>query len=140
MNSYLKLSHEYKHLQEPSIKGDYVSCIGVSEQGGGSDVAAITTNAVRQGDDLVINGQKMWITNAFQADWICLLVNTSKGAKPHQNKSLVCVPMKTPGVTLAKKIDKMGMRSSDTAVIYFENVRVPAANIIGRKTSEGLGT
>ena len=71
------------------------------------------------------------ILNYVQADWICLLANTSKEAKVHQNKSLICVPMNTPGITLAKKIDKMGMRSSDTAVIYLEDVRVPAANIIG---------
>ncbi len=121
-----------KEFLEPSIKGDYVSCLGVSEPGGGSDVAAIKTTAERRGDDLIINGQKMWITNAFQADWVCLLVNTSKEQSAHQNKSLVCVPMNTPGITLAKKIDKLGMRSSDTAVIYFEDVRVPAANIIGK--------
>merc|ERR1712098_164739 len=94
-----------------------------------------TTSAVRRGDDLIINGQKMWITNAFQADWMCLLANTSEGAS-HRNKSLICVPMDTPGIHLAKKIDKMGMLCSDTAVIYFDDVRVPAKNIIGK---EGMG-
>ena len=64
---------------EPSVLGDLVACLGVSEPGGGSDVAANTTSAVRRGDDLIINGQKMWITNAFQADWMCLLANTSEG-------------------------------------------------------------
>ena len=93
------------------------------------------TTAKRVGDDLIINGSKMWITNGFQADWVCLLVNTADG-KPHLNKSLVCVPMDTKGITLAKRIDKLGMRSSDTAIIYFEDVRVPAANIIG---DEGAG-
>jgi citronellyl-CoA dehydrogenase len=77
----------------------------------------------------------MWITNAFQADWMCLLANTSEG-QPHRNKSLICLPMDTPGINLAKKIDKMGMKCSDTAVIYFEDVRVPAKNIIGK---EGMG-
>merc|ERR1711970_162075 len=119
----------------PSISGDMVSCLGVSEAGGGSDVAGITTAAVRRGDDLVINGQKMWITNAFQADWMCLLANTREG-NPHRNKSLICLPMDTPGIHLAKKIDKMGMLCSDTAVIYFDDVRVPAKNIIGK---EGMG-
>jgi len=119
----------------PSISGDVVACLGVSEPGGGSDVAAITTTAVRKGDDLVINGQKMWITNAFQADWMCLLANTNDGPA-HSSKSLICVPMDTPGVNLNKRIDKMGMRCSDTAVIYFDDVRVPAANIIGK---EGKG-
>jgi len=114
----------------PSIAGDVVACLGVSEPGGGSDVASATTSAIRRGDDLVINGQKMWITNAFQADWICLLANTSDGPA-HINKSLICVPMDTPGIHLNKRIDKMGMRCSDTAVIFFDDVRVPAENIIG---------
>jgi len=120
---------------EPSVLGDMVACLGVSEPGGGSDVAANTTAAVRRGDDLIINGQKMWITNAFQADWMCLLANTSEG-HPHRNKSLICLPMDTPGIHLAKKIDKMGMRCSDTAVVFFDDVRIPAKNIIG---DEGMG-
>eukprot|EP00092_Neocalanus_flemingeri_P037599 GFUD01040935.1.p1 GENE.GFUD01040935.1~~GFUD01040935.1.p1 ORF type:complete len:418 (+),score=106.14 GFUD01040935.1:149-1402(+) len=127
--------HVKKTFLEPSVLGDVVACLGVSEPGGGSDVAAATTSAVRRGDDLVINGQKMWITNAFQADWMCLLANTSEG-NPHRNKSLICVPMDTPGIHLAKKIDKMGMKCSDTAVIFFDDVRVPAKNIIGE---EGMG-
>merc|ERR1719508_12158 len=124
-------SHELKkEFLEPSVLGDKVACLGVSEPGGGSDVASATTSAIRRGDDLVINGQKMWITNAFQADWICLLANTSDGPA-HINKSLICVPMDTPGIHLNKRIDKMGMRCSDTAVIFFDDVRVPAENIIG---------
>merc|ERR1719508_27618 len=115
---------------QPSVLGDMVACLGVSEPGGGSDVAACQTTAKRVGDDLVINGQKMWITNAFQADWMCLLANTQEGPA-HLNKSLICVPMDTPGIHLAKKIDKMGMRCSDTAVIYLDDVRVPAKNIVG---------
>ncbi|GAB6019158.1 hypothetical protein CHUAL_000777 [Chamberlinius hualienensis] len=124
-----------KEFLVPSIAGDYVASIGVSEPGAGSDVAAIATNAVKKGDDYIINGSKMWITNALQADWMCLLVNTSKGGL-HQNKSLICVPMKTPGVHVAKKLDKLGMRSSDTGLIYFEDVRVPQTNLIGE---EGMG-
>jgi len=121
---------------KPSIAGDVVSCLGVSEPGGGSDVASVKTNARWDGDDLIINGSKMWITNAFQADWICLLANTSKDKPVHLNKSLICVPMKEKGINLAKRIDKMGMRCSDTAIINFDDVRVPAKNIIG---DEGLG-
>merc|ERR1719147_593960 len=124
-------SHELKKdFLEPSVLGDKVACLGVSEPGGGSDVASATTSAVRRGDDLIINGQKMWITNAFQADWMCLLANTGEGPA-HTNKSLICLPMDTPGIHLAKKIDKMGMRCSDTAVIYLDDVRVPVKNIIG---------
>jgi len=125
-----------KEFLEPAISGDAVSAIGVSEPGGGSDVAAIKTSAKRVGDDLIINGSKMWITNAYQADWVCLLVNTEADKPVHLSKSLVCVPMDTKGITLAKRIDKMGMRASDTGIIYFEDVRVPIANIIGQ---EGYG-
>ena len=124
-----------RNFLAPAITGDMVACVGVSEPGGGSDVASCKTSAVRKGDDLVINGQKMWITNSLQADWMCLLANTREG-KPHMNKSLIVVPMDSPGVIKAKKIEKMGMHSSDTGLIFFEDVKVPAANIIGE---EGMG-
>ncbi|CAG0905672.1 unnamed protein product, partial [Darwinula stevensoni] len=78
----------------PAISGDVVTCLGVSEPHAGSDVAAIKTKAERRGDDLIINGTKLWITNGAHADWICLLANTSQGP-PHRSKSLICVPMKT---------------------------------------------
>ena len=119
----------------PSVSGDYVACIGVSEPGAGSDVAAIKTNARSDGDDYVINGGKMWITNGAQADWICLLANTGDGPM-HRNKTLICVPMKSKGVEVARTLDKLGMRSSDTAQIFFDNVRVPKRNRIGE---EGRG-
>jgi citronellyl-CoA dehydrogenase len=119
----------------PAISGDAVACVGVSEPGAGSDVASIRTSARSDGDDYVINGGKMWITNGAQADWICLLANTSEG-QVHRNKSLICVPMKTRGVTVVRTLDKLGMRSSDTAQIFFDNVRVPKRNRIGE---EGKG-
>jgi citronellyl-CoA dehydrogenase len=119
----------------PAIAGDAVACIGVSEPGAGSDVASIKTHARSDGDDYVINGGKMWITNGVQADWICLLANTTD-EQVHRNKSLICVPMKSKGVQVARKLDKMGMRSSDTAQIFFDNVRVPKRNRIGE---EGKG-
>ena len=119
----------------PSISGDYVACLGVSEVGAGSDVASVKTTAKKDGGDYVINGGKMWTTNGTQADWICLLANTSEGPV-HRNKSLICVPMKTKGVEIARKLDKMGMHSSDTAQIYFDNVRVPQRYLIGE---EGKG-
>jgi citronellyl-CoA dehydrogenase len=119
----------------PAIAGDAVACIGVSEPGAGSDVASIKTSARSDGDDYIINGGKMWITNGVQADWICLLANTGDAPK-HANKSLICVPMKTRGVQVARKLDKMGMRSSDTAQIFFDDVRVPKRNRIGE---EGQG-
>jgi citronellyl-CoA dehydrogenase len=111
-----------------------VGCIGVSEAGGGSDVAALKTTARKDGGDYVINGSKMWITNSIQADWCCLLANTSEGPV-HKNKSLIIVPMNTPGIT-RQKIEKIGMHSSDTAQIFFDNVRVPQRNLVGQ---EGMG-
>ncbi len=113
----------------PSIAGELVGCIGVSEVGGGSDVAALKTTARADGDDYVINGSKMWITNGMQADWCCVLANTSEGA-PHKNKSMLIVPLHAKGVQ-RQKIHKMGMHSSDTAQLFFEDVRVPRRNMIG---------
>ncbi|MDR3452819.1 MAG: acyl-CoA dehydrogenase family protein [Rhodoferax sp.] len=126
----------------PAIRGDMVGCIGVSEPGAGSDVAGIKSHARKDGDDYVISGQKMWITNSLQADWMCMLVNTSDGPV-HKNKSLVMVPMRdgpngklTKGIEVAQKIRKIGMNSSDTGLIYFDEVRVPQRNLIGQ---EGQG-
>jgi citronellyl-CoA dehydrogenase len=124
-----------KAFLEPSIRGEYVACLGVSEVGAGSDVASIRTVARKDGDDYVIDGGKMWTTNGTQADWICLLANTSEG-NVHRNKTLICVPMKTRGVSVAKKIKKAGMNSSDTAQLHFDAVRVPQRFRIGE---EGMG-
>ncbi len=124
----------------PAISGDVVGCIGVSEPGAGSDVAAIKSYARKDGDDYVITGQKMWITNSLQADWMCILVNIGDGPA-HKNKSLVMVPMRDKGelrkgIEVGKKIKKIGMNSSDTGLIYFDEVRVPQRYLIG---SEGSG-
>lgn len=100
--------HVKEQFLAPSITGEFVSCLGVSEPGAGSDVANIQTTAKRVGDDFIINGQKMWITNAFQADWMCLLANTSQG-KAHSNKSLICVPMDTPG-KISDTLDKLFLK------------------------------
>jgi citronellyl-CoA dehydrogenase len=124
----------------PAITGDAVGCIGVSEPAAGSDVSGIKSVARKDGDDYVITGQKMWITNSLQADWMCMLVNTSEGPA-HKNKSLVMVPMRengklTKGIEVAQKIRKIGMNSSDTGLIYFDEVRVPQRYRIGQ---EGAG-
>ena len=129
-----------KELKEqflkPSISGEYVSSIAVSEPGAGSDVAGLKTYAKKDGDDYVINGQKMWITNSTQADYFCTLVNTSEGHH-HKNKSLIIIPSKTPGVSVGGRIEKLGLRSSDTAPVFFDNVRVPCRYRIG-KEGEGF--
>ncbi|HQC84906.1 MAG TPA: acyl-CoA dehydrogenase family protein [Rhodoferax sp.] len=128
-------SDELRHqFLAPAIAGDMVGCVGVSEVGGGSDVAALKTTATKDGGDYVINGSKMWITNGMQADWCCLLANTSEGPV-HKNKSLIMVPMDAAGIT-RQKIEKIGMHSSDTAQLFFDNVRVPQKNLIGQ---EGMG-
>jgi citronellyl-CoA dehydrogenase len=119
----------------PAISGDAVVCVGVSEPGAGSDVASIRTAARKDGGDYVINGGKMWITSGTQADWMCCLAITGEGS-PHKNKSLIIVPMKTRGVSVERKIHKIGMHSSDTALIHFDDVRVPQRHLIGQ---EGLG-
>ena len=132
----------------PAVAGDMVGCIGVSEPAAGSDVSGIQSVARKDGDDYVITGQKMWITNSLQADWMCMLVNTGEGqsgagGNPHKNKSLVMVPMRdgpggklTKGIEVAQKIRKIGMHSSDTGLIYFDEVRVPQRYRIG---AEGQG-
>ncbi|RQO61256.1 acyl-CoA dehydrogenase [Variovorax sp. KBW07] len=119
----------------PAIAGEYVACLGVSEVGSGSDVASIKTTARKDGGDYVINGGKMWTTSGTQADFCCVLANTSDGAA-HRNKSLIVVPMKTPGVSVARKLKKLGMHASDTAQLHFDEVRVPQRYRIGE---EGMG-
>ncbi len=119
----------------PSITGEFVACLGVSETEAGSDVASIRTTARSDGGDYVIDGGKMWTTNGTQADWMCLLANTGDGPA-HRNKSLLCVPMNTPGVSISRKIRKIGMMASDTAQVHFDGVRVPQRFRIGE---EGQG-
>lgn len=126
----------------PAIAGEMVGCIGVSEPGAGSDVSGIKSHARKDGDDYVISGQKMWITNSIQADWMCMLVNTSEGPV-HKNKSLIMVPLRdgprgklTKGVEVAQKLRKIGMNSSDTGLLFFDEVRVPQRYLVGQ---EGQG-
>ena len=119
-----------KEFLKPSISGDFVSAVAVSETSGGSDVAALKTNAIKDGDDYIINGEKMWITNATQADYFCTLVNTSN-KDPHNNKSLVIIPSNLKGVSIGDKIEKLGQLTSDTAPVYFDDVRIPQRYRIG---------
>ena len=126
----------------PAIAGDMVGCIGVSEPGAGSDVSSARTFAKKDGDDYIINGEKTWITNSLQADWMCMLCNTSEpvNGNKHGNKSLIMVRLRengklVPGITV-HKIRKIGMNSSDTGHLFFDNVRVPQRNLIGQ---EGKG-
>jgi len=113
----------------PAIRGEMVGAIGVTEPGAGSDVSAIKTRAVRDGDDWVINGQKMYITNTSHADFFCLLAVTDPDAG-YGGFTQIIVPAKSPGVSYTL-LDKIGNWGSDTAAVYLEDVRVPIANTIG---------
>ncbi|MBE2271465.1 MAG: acyl-CoA dehydrogenase family protein [Anaerolinea sp.] len=129
-------SHELKQrFLVPALKGEMVGAIAVTEPGAGSDVAGIITRAESDGDSYVINGSKMYITNGTQADWVCLLARTSPGTG-YKGMSLIMVPTDTPGFIVSKKLNKMGNHSSDTAVLSFEDMRVPKSNRIGE---EGMG-
>jgi citronellyl-CoA dehydrogenase len=114
----------------PSIRGELVASIAVTEPDAGSDVAGIRTRAVRDGDEWVINGSKLYITTGTQADWLCLLARTSEETG-YRGMSLIVVPTATDGVVVSRKLEKLGMWSSDTAELAFSDVRVPVSNTIG---------
>jgi citronellyl-CoA dehydrogenase len=120
----------------PALRGEMVTSVAVSEPDAGSDVAGIRTKAVRDGDDWVITGRKMWITNGSQADWICLLARDMEpGDEPHygyQGMSQIIVPTNTPGFSVGRTIEKLGNHSSDTAELVLDEVRVPVANTVGQ--------
>ena len=113
----------------PSIAGEMVSAIAVTEPDAGSDVAGVKTRAVRDGDEWVINGSKIYITNAATADWLCLLAVTDPDAG-YGGFSQIIVPTDSPGFRY-DLLDKIGNRGSDTGQLFFEDVRVPVANTIG---------
>ena len=114
----------------PSIRGELVASVAVTEPDAGSDVAGIRTRAVRDGDEWVINGSKLYITNGTQADWLCLLARTSEETG-YRGMSLIVVPTSVDGVVVSRKLEKLGMWSSDTAELSFSDVRVPVSHTIG---------
>jgi citronellyl-CoA dehydrogenase len=123
----------------PAIAGTKILCLGITEPDAGSDVAGIKTRAVRDGDEFVINGSKTYITNGHRADVIVLVTKTDldRDAPPtHDGFTLFLVPMDTPGVIREQKLKKMGMHASDTALLAFQDVRVPASAMLGQ---EGRG-
>lgn len=128
-------SHELKlKYVQAAAEGRLIGALGVSEPGAGSDVANLQTRAVRDGDDYVINGSKLYITNGTIADFITTAVRT--GGEGHKGISLIVVPADTPGLT-RKRLQKIGTHSSDTAELFFEDCRVPATNLVG-KENEGF--
>ena len=132
-------SETLKEKYLPAIcRGEVLTAIAVTEPGGGSDVAAIRTRAVRDGDHYVINGSKMFITNGATADLFFLAARVEAGdhGRRHRGISMFLVERETPGFTVSRTLDKMGMRASDTAELSFQDMRVPAENLLGR---EGVG-
>ena len=129
-------THELKaRYLAPAVRGEMVAAIAVTEPDAGSDVAGIRTRAVRDGDEWVINGTKLYITNGTQADWLCLLARTSDlddtpGGR-YRGMSQIIVPTATPGFSVSRKLDKLGNRSSDTAELSLVDVRVPVSNTVG---------
>ena len=115
----------------PAIKGEKILCLGITEPDAGSDVAGIKTRAVRDGDEYVINGSKTYITNGHRADVIVLVTKTDPDAG-YDGFTLFLVPMDSPGVIKEQKLQKMGMHASDTALLAFQDVRVPASAVLGQ--------
>ena len=124
-----------REFLQPALAGERIAALGVSEPGCGSDVASIKTTARREGDDYVINGSKMWITNGTRADFITLAVRT--GGEGYAGISLVTFPTDVKGFSVSKKLDKVGNLSSDTAILYFEDCRIPARYVLGEE-NEGF--
>ena len=113
------------------MSGELIGALGVSEPDAGSDVAAMKTRAMRDGDEYVVNGSKMFISNGASCDVVVLSAKTDLDVAPHRGISLFLVEKKTPGFTVSRTLDKHGWRSSDTAELAFEDCRVPAENMIG---------
>jgi alkylation response protein AidB-like acyl-CoA dehydrogenase len=118
----------------PAIKGQKILCLGITEPDAGSDVAGIKTRAVRDGDEYVINGSKTYITNGHRADVIVLVTKTGEGGTEsgHDGFTLFLVPMDAPGVLREKRLEKLGMHASDTALLAFQDVRVPESAVLGQ--------
>jgi alkylation response protein AidB-like acyl-CoA dehydrogenase len=113
--------------------GEVVGAIAMTEPGTGSDLQAIKTTAVKEGDDYVINGSKTFITNGYQADLIVLVAKTGTSEKGHENISLILVEANTPGFTKGKPLKKVGMKAQDTCELFLENVKVPQSNLMGKE-------
>ncbi|MCX6459285.1 MAG: acyl-CoA dehydrogenase family protein [Actinobacteria bacterium] len=116
--------------------GDLVTCIGMTEPGTGSDLAGISTTAVRDGDHYVVNGSKTFITGGVNAELAVVVVRTGRADDRRGGLSLLVVEDGTPGYDHSHKLDKLGMRATDTAELFFDSVRVPVANLLGE---EGKG-
>ncbi|SUE16960.1 acyl-CoA dehydrogenase [Rhodococcus gordoniae] len=122
-----------ERFARPALEGRMIGSLAISEPSGGSDVANIRTTARREGDEYVINGAKLYITSGTRADFVTTAVRT--GDAGAGGISLVVVPADTPGFTVSRKLDKMGWLCSDTAELFYDDVRVPVSNLIGAENS-----
>ncbi|MCZ7590519.1 MAG: acyl-CoA dehydrogenase family protein [Gaiella sp.] len=118
-----------REFLEPAVAGSKIGALAVTEPGAGSDVAALATRAVREGDELVLNGSKTFISNAGLCDFATVAART--GGPGHEGISLILVPADAPGFARGRRLEKIGTHASDTGELFFENCRVPAANILG---------
>ncbi|MFL0582980.1 acyl-CoA dehydrogenase family protein [Solibacillus silvestris] len=117
-----------------SVTGEYISAIAMTEPGAGSDLAGIQTTAKKDGDFYILNGEKTFITNGIHADYVVVVCKTDPQASPaYKGVSLLIVESGTPGFKRGKKLDKIGMHSADTGELIFEDVRVPAENLLGEE-------
>ncbi len=132
----LGTDEQKREFLAPAIRGEKVAALAISEPDTGSDVAAIRTVARRDGGDLVVSGSKMWITNGARADFLALAVRT--GGPGHEGISLLLFPTDVPGFQVSRKLEKVGNPSSDTAVLYFDECRVPARWLLGEE-GQGFG-
>ncbi|CRZ18534.1 acyl-CoA dehydrogenase family protein [Mycolicibacterium neworleansense] len=118
---------------KPTLRGEKIGSLAITEPGGGSDVGHLTTKATRDGDDYILNGAKTYITSGVRADYVVTASRT--GGPGAAGVSLIVVDKGTPGFEVSRKLDKMGWRSSDTAELSYTDVRVPVANLIGAENS-----
>jgi citronellyl-CoA dehydrogenase len=129
----LGTAEQKEEFLKPAIAGDLIAALGISEPSGGSDVAAIKTRARLDAGDLIISGQKLWITNGTRAGFVILAVRT--GEEGHKGISLVLLPAKTKGFSVGKKLHKIGNHSSDTAELFFDECRIPRRYVLGELNS-----
>jgi citronellyl-CoA dehydrogenase len=127
----LGTDEQKREFLAPAIGGERIGALGVSEPGGGSDVAAIQTRARRVGDDFIVRGQKLWITNGARAGFIVLAVRTAEAG--HRGISLLLVPTDTRGFSVGRRLSKIGHRASDTAELFFDECKVPARFLLGQE-------
>jgi len=127
----LGTEEQKREFLAPAIRGERIAALAISEPDAGSDVAAIRTTARREGDELVVSGSKMWITNGARADFLTMAVRT--GEAGYGGISLVLLPTDVRGFSVSRKLEKVGLPSSDTAVLFLEDCRIPARYLLGEE-------